>query len=589
MSQPSYTFGPERLDAGRTRFRLWAPGEDAVWLELEADGSRTPLHPVGDGWFEATAAAPAGARYRFGLKDGQSVPDPASRRQVGDVHGWSVVVSDDYTWREADWTGRPWTEAVIYELHPGLVGGFKGVAAALPALADLGVTAVELMPIADFPGERNWGYDGVLPYAPDAAYGGPEALKALVDQAHGLGLMVFLDVVYNHFGPDGNYLPVYAPSFFRSEEATAWGGAIDFGQQPVRRFFVENALYWIHEFRFDGLRFDAVHAIKDPAFLDALAAEVRASLPEGRRVHLVLENDDNSAARLTRGFDAQWNDDIHHVLHVLLTEETSGYYADYADRPAEQLARALAEGFIYQGEPSPHREGQPRGEPSADLPPTAFVNFLQNHDQIGNRALGERLTSLSDPEALMAAIALLLLAPAAPLIFMGEEIGATTPFLYFTDHAEPLAEAVRQGRRKEFASFAGFAQAQDLPDPNEQKTFERSRPTGEEPGAAEDRRLLYKHLLTLRRERLTPHLAGARSLGAEAIGEKAVVARWRLGNGARLTVAVNLGAEAARWSDAPQAEILYERRPARSAAGENDGGSGALDGRSVRVWLEPGA
>jgi len=270
----------------------------------------------------------------------------------------------------------------------------------------------------------------------------------LVDAAHGLGLMIFLDVVYNHFGPDGNYLGAYAPAFFRNDRHTPWGSAIDFGRREVRRFFTENALYWLMEYRFDGLRLDAVHAIGAPDWLDELAAEVRATVEPGRHVHLVLEHDGNAAHHLRNGFDAQWNDDAHHVLHVLLTGEADGYYADYADRPAERLARCLAEGFAYQGEPSAYRKGELRGAPSADLPPTAFVLFLQNHDQIGNRPFGDRLTTHAQAEAIEAAVALQLLCPQIPLIFMGEEGASTTPFLYFTDHHGELARAVREGRRR---------------------------------------------------------------------------------------------------------------------------------------------
>jgi malto-oligosyltrehalose trehalohydrolase len=308
---------------------------------------------------------------------------------------------------------------VIYELHAGACGGFRGVRAMLPGLHALGVTAIELMPIAQFPGRRNWGYDGVLPFAPAAAYGTPDELKALVDAAHGLGLMVILDVVYNHFGPDGNYLGEYASPFFRNDgPPTPWGAAIDVARAPVGDFFVHNALYWLQEYRFDGLRLDAVHALHAPDWLLSLADRVRAAC-RGRQVHLVLENEANQARLLGPGrFDAQWNDDFHNALHVLLTGESAGYYGAYADDPMARLVRCLAEGFAWQGEPM---RGRPRGEPSAGLSPMCFVNFLQNHDQVGNRALGERLSVLADPKRLEAACALLLLTPAVPMLFMGEE------------------------------------------------------------------------------------------------------------------------------------------------------------------------
>jgi malto-oligosyltrehalose trehalohydrolase len=369
--------------------------------------------------------------------------------------------------------------------------------------------------------------------------------------------MIFLDVVYNHFGPDGNYLASYAPEFFRNDVSTPWGPAIDFRKPEVRRFFTENALYWLMEYRFDGLRFDAVHAVTEPDWLDEMAAEVRATVEKDRHVHLVLEHDGNVAEHLRRDFDAQWNDDGHHVLHVLLTGENEGYYGDYADKPAERLARCLAEGFIYQGEPSAHRGGDKRGTPSADLPPTAFVLFLQNHDQIGNRAFGDRLTDSVKPEALEAAIALQLLCPQIPLIFMGEESASRSPFQFFTDHHGELADAVREGRRKEFASFAAFsdpARRAKIPDPNAAETFEQSRP---EPGGRGDaREELYRKLLRLRREHIVPRLQGAKAIGAEAIGASAVAARWQLGD-AVLTLAANLGAEPCAFA-CPSGDLVFE-------------------------------
>ncbi len=538
--------GAQVLGDGRTRFRLWAPSSPAVALEIEGRASQ-PMNAAGKGWFELETECGAGAQYRYRVKDDLTVPDPAARAQAEDVHGPSLVVdAAAFDWKSGDWRGRPWREAVVYELHAGLMGGFKGIAARLPQLKDLGVTAVELMPIADFPGRHNWGYDGVLPYAPDRAYGAPEELKALVDRAHELGLMVLLDVVYNHFGPDGNYLHAYAEAFFRDDRQTPWGAAIDFRQDAVRRFFIQNAIYWLMEYRFDGLRLDAVHAIDDPEFLEALAADVRGAVEPGRHVHLVVENETNSASLLRSGFDAQWNDDVHHCLHVMLTGEHHGYYGGFIDDPAGKLARALAEGFVYQGETAPNAE-HARGEPSADLPSTAFIDCLQNHDQIGNRAFGQRLTTLADPEALRAAVGLLLLSPHIPMIFMGEESGSRAPFLYFTDHGPELAKLVRDGRRKEFAHFPDFADPESLkriPDPNAIDTYEASRP---EPGPdAEGWRALFRRLLDLRRRLVVPGLEGVRSMEARPIGDKAVLARWRLGDGAVLTLALNLGEDPAR-------------------------------------------
>ncbi|MDB5683334.1 MAG: treZ [Sphingomonas bacterium] len=571
--------GATLTDQG-TRFRFWAPAQQAVTLEIDG-GASVPMRQLADGWFEAEAPCGAGTRYRYRLSPELAVPDPASRAIAGDVHDWSLVVDPgSYAWRNAGWSGRRWHETVLYELHAGLLDGFEGVAARLPELAELGVTAIELMPIAEFPGNRNWGYDGVLPFAPAAAYGTPDQLKAMIDRAHDLGLMVFLDVVYNHFGPDGNYLPVYAPHFFDEARHTPWGGAIDFGKAPVRQFFVENALYWLEEYRFDGLRFDAVHAIDDNDFLDALAAEIRRAVAPERQIHLVLENESNDAERLSRDYDAQWNDDFHNVLHVLLTGETGAYYQDFADRPAKRLARCLAEGFIYQGEGSPNHDGKPRGRPSGHLPPTAFVSFLQNHDQVGNRALGERLTLLARPQALHAATALMLLCPQIPMIFMGEEVGSETPFLFFTDFHHELADAVREGRRREFAKFPAFAdpaQREKIPDPNAVETFATSRPRGSQ---ADTWRARYRDLIALRQARIVPTLPGASALGAEAIGDQAVRARWRLGNGAVLTLAINLGETAVPDTDLPSAAPIH-------AVGTV--GAAKLGGYSFGAWLEAAA
>ncbi|WMD22217.1 malto-oligosyltrehalose trehalohydrolase [Achromobacter seleniivolatilans] len=542
-----YTHGALPLPDGRTRFRLWAPSAPPG-LALLVDGhAPIPLQPDAQGFVQADVPCPPGTRYRYQLDNGLTVPDPASRLQEDDVHGASIVTAaNTYQWRNPSWAGRPWEEAVIYEVHPGLAGGYTGLEARLPALAELGITLIELMPIADFPGPRNWGYDGVLPYAPDATYGTPDALKQLIDTAHGLGMGVMLDVVYNHFGPDGNYLSRYAGPFFRDDIQTPWGAAIDFRQAPVRRFFEENALYWLTEFRFDGLRLDAVHAISDPQWLVELAQFVRGQIPEPRHIHLVLENDDNRASLLTQGYDAQWNDDAHHVLHHLLTSEAHGYYADYATEPAKALARCLQSGWLYQGQPSPYRQGAPRGEPSSDLPPSAFVLFLQNHDQTGNRAQGDRLISLTaSADRLRAAVTLQLLAPQIPLIFMGEEEGSRAPFLYFTSHDDPaLAQAVRQGRQREFASFPAFSgvNASKVADPNDVNTWRQSDPwVMPDPSDAKAWRTHYSALLNLRNRVIAPRLAGAHSLGAHAVGIASVHARWRLNDGTVLTLYANLG------------------------------------------------
>ena len=587
-------FGAQVLPDGSARFRLWAPS--AAGMTLEVEGTPVPMRAEGGGWFSAQAPAGPGARYRFRMPDGLGVPDPAARVQAGDVHDESALVDPAaYAWRNTDWRGRPWHEAVIYELHVGTLGGFDGVRERLPELKRLGVTAIELMPLADFPGGRNWGYDGVLPYAPNTAYGTPDELKALVDEAHGLGLMVMLDVVYNHFGPDGAYIHAYAREFFREDMHTPWGAAIDFRRPEVREYFVQNALYWLMEYRFDGLRFDAVHAIEPQSFLPELAAAIRGGVEPGRHVHLVLEHEANAASLLCPGpgagsagepgaantiracFDAQWADDLHHCLHVLLTGESEGYYADFQDA-TPLLARCLADGFAYQGEVSPH-SGKRRGEPSGHLPTTAFVVCLQNHDQIGNRAMGERLSVLADPQALRAATALLLLSPFVPLLFMGEEWGTRNPFLFFTSHNEELAKLVREGRRGEFKHFSAFrdeAKRALIPDPNAEGTFTASIPDRASPETFD----LYRALLAVRRERIMPGLPGCRSAGVDVLGHGAVRARWRLGTGAMLTVLVNLGADPAPAQEAA-GEVVFETQPGLAASVQG----GMLPGRSALATL----
>jgi maltooligosyltrehalose trehalohydrolase len=540
-------FGANLIGANRTQFRIWAPAQTALSVAIER---RPSLAMARDdaGWFELEADCGAGTRYRYVLADGTQVPDPAARAQSGDIHGPSIVIDPrSYHWRNRNWRGRPWREAVIYELHVGLLGGFTGVARELFRLAQLGITAIELMPIAEFPGSRNWGYDGVLPFAPECSYGLPDELKNLIDAAHDHHLMIFLDVVYNHFGPDGNYLHLYAPEMFRTDLSTPWGPAIDFRRKEVRRFFIENALYWLLEYRFDGIRFDAVNQIPEQDWLDEMAAEVRRVVGPERQVHLMLENDNNAAKYLTDAFDAQWNDDGHHVLHLLLTGERDGYYQDYSDNPAARLARCLKDGFIYQGEPSPYRGGKVRGTRSAELPPTAFVLFLQNHDQIGNRALGERLTVLIDSKALEAAIALQILCPQIPLIFMGEEWASRAPFLFFTDHNPDLAKAVREGRRREFASFSprhdpGYLAR--IPDPNDPDTFERSKP-GSDASLGSRREAFYKDLLAIRQAEIIPRLHDMQAGDAHAIGPAAVLAQWQVGDQVLLMIGTNLSKSAA--------------------------------------------
>jgi malto-oligosyltrehalose trehalohydrolase len=572
-------FGAELRDDGTVRFRLWAPKASSVTLQLRDAERGLPMSRLDGGWFELATEAGVGSQYSFKIDDQQLVPDPASRFQPSGVHGPSELIDPlAYEWRDADWRGRPWDEAVIYELHVGTFspeGTFAGVEAKLDYLAGLGVTAIELMPLASFPGERNWGYDGVLPYAPARSYGRPEDLKRLIDAAHARNLMMFLDVVYNHFGPEGNYLGLYAPQFFTDRHKTPWGQAINFdgpGRRTVRDFFIHNALYWLEEYHFDGLRFDAVHAIADdsrPDILTELAEEVRAKFGPERHVHLVLENDNNAAHYLCRDaeprsscYNAQWNDDIHHATHVLVTGEKDGYYSDYADNPAWHLGRCLAEGFSFQK--SAFRDGSTRGERSRELPPTSFVSFLQNHDQVGNRALGERITKLADADAVKLAMAILLIAPSPPLLFMGEEFAAGSPFLFFCDFGPELAAKVTQGRRSEFAKFEQFsspeAQAQ-IPDPNDKETFLRSKLDWDSVGQETHSEWLdfYRNVLQCRREKVIPRIKDIAPGGAsfEVLAPLTLDVRWPFRKSGSLQLIANFDRGPLVPRDKPQGELLY--------------------------------
>jgi malto-oligosyltrehalose trehalohydrolase len=573
-------FGTQLLDTGGVRFRLWAPGVETVALVVD-DSADIAMRAQGDGWFEYTHPdAHAGSRYRFHLPDGLLVPDPASRFNPDDVHGASEVIDPStYDWTDTYWRGRPWEEAVIYELHIGCFtpfGNFAGAAQRLDYLAELGVTVLEIMPVADFPGGRNWGYDGTLIFAPDSTYGRPEDFKRLVEAAHERGLMVVLDVVYNHFGPEGNYLHTYAPDFFNPRHHTPWGDAVNFdgdNSRTVRDFFIHNALYWLEEFHLDGLRLDAIHAICDdgsPHIVEELAAAIRQGQGAERQIHLILENDRNEARYLGRDAEhqpllatAQWNDDIHHVLHVLASGERDGYYAEYAKDPARLLARCLSEGFAFQGEPSPFRAGEMRGEPSAHLPPAAFIDFLQTHDQVGNRAFGERLCHLADPAALEAVTAVLLLAPATPFLFMGEEFAADQPFLFFCNFGADLAQAITDGRRREFASFERFgdpAALERIPDPSAPETFVASVLDWSTFSQPKHLRVfdLYRRLLALRREWIVPRLAGMGNGAPHTtlFGGNALGVSWRLGDGSRLSLTANLGNEAVAARCA-EGELIY--------------------------------
>jgi maltooligosyltrehalose trehalohydrolase len=558
-------FGAQLTADGEVRFRLWAPAAHEVELLLhDGAGAARPLamRAQPGGWFELlTEAARAGSRYRFRIDGKLEVPDPASRGNPDDIQGPSEVIDPAaFEWDDDAWRGRPWHEGVVYELHVGTFspeGTFAGAQKKLDHLAQLGVTIIELMPIADFPGTRGWGYDGVLPFAPESAYGRPEDLKSFVAAAHRRGLAVMLDVVYNHFGPEGNYLHVYAPQFFTDRHHTPWGAAINFdsaGSRTVRDFYIHNTLYWLEEYHFDGLRFDAVHAIVDdskPHILTEIAHAVRTGPGRERDILLVLENGANQARFLgppgaPNRFDAQWNDDVHHCLHTILTGEKDGYYGDYVENPHAMLCRCLAEGFGYQGQLSAH-QGSARGEPSAHLPPTAFVNFLQNHDQIGNRAFGERIHALArSPEGLRAAYGVLLLAPSPPMLFMGEEWQAPQPFAYFCDFEPELAARVREGRKREFSRFARFGDKGGLaalPDPACVETFRAARLDWSVLQQRRHADILdqFQRLLAIRQRDivpLVPRISNGTCIKLEASGAFAV--DWGLDDGSILHLLANL-------------------------------------------------
>ena len=553
-------FGTQ-ITADGVRFRLWAPGTKAVSVKLYEPPQIVVMESQPRDWFEAEVeGVGAGARYRFVLEDGTEVPDPASRFQPEDVHGPSEVVDPlAFAWTDIGWRGRPWEEAVCYELHVGTFtpeGTFRAAIDRLDYLVHLGVTTIELMPVGDFSGRWNWGYDGVHLFAPDSSYGRPEDLKALINEAHARNLMVFLDVIYNHFGPDGNYLNIYAPAL-TDKHATAWGDAVNFddeGAGMVRDFVMANARYWLNEYRFDGLRFDAVHAIEDTGpkhLLQDLAEQIRAAT-DGRQIHLIAENSKNQAGWLKRRYDgtpglytAQWSDDIHHCLHALTTGEDFWYYADYAARP-DLLGRALAEGMAWQGEFMP-KEGISRGEPSGHLPSTAFVSFIQNHDHIGNRPFGERIGQLVPPAASRALAAIYLLSPQVPMLFMGEEWAAKQPFLFFSDMDGELADKIRQSRLDELTKFPGAEARGTPPDPVSEESFEASKLVWDDKDDGDGSRhlALYRRLLGIRRDEIIPRLLGqpANSGRYERIGPAGIQVWWTLGDGSELSLIANLSSE----------------------------------------------
>ena len=555
--------------------RVWAPTATTVDLRIEgqgADAVRRSLTAGEAGWWSGRwDDVTAGTEYRFSIDGGAGMPDPRSARQPGGVHGPSQLVDHAaFRWTDGAWRPGPLVEAVIYELHIGTFspeGTFDGAVARLDHLVDLGISHVELLPVNAFPGVHGWGYDGVALFAPHEPYGGPEGLKRFVDACHARGLAVLLDVVYNHFGPDGNYTGAFGP-YQTDKYRTPWGSAVNLdgpGSDEARRFFVDNALMWLRDYHLDGLRIDAVHAFVDTSathLLEQMATEVRALSEEtGRDLVLIAESDLNDP-RLVRspevggyGLDATWSDDLHHAIHVALTGERSGYYADFVGLP--DLVRAMTEIYVYAGRHAPHRD-RVHGRAADGLEPGQFVVFSQNHDQVGNRAAGERLAHLAGLDAAKVAAALVLAGPFVPLIFQGEEWAASTPFQYFTDHQDPaLAAAVSVGRQSEFKAF-GWPPDQ-VPDPQDPATLERSRLDWSELANAPHAAMLdwYRRLIALRRE-----IPGLRD-GQRPVVRADVDAGWIALDRNGATVVANVGSA--------QVTVPW---PVRTGSGTSDDAAG---------------
>lgn len=584
-----YTWGPSFTENG-TRFRLWAPDEGRVNLTLAAKSH--PMTRTDEGWFEVhVEGKPIGSGYGFVLPDGSTVPDPASRHQ-SDALGLSRLVDpDSYGWKNVHWKGRAWQEAVVYEVHIGTFtteGTFGAAAERLAYLADIGFTAIEIMPIAHFPGHRGWGYDGVFQYAPFSPYGTAEEFKEFIDTAHGLGLMVFLDVVYNHFGPEGNLLTKYASGFFRQDNPTPWGPRIDFAKTPVRRFFIENALYWIAEYRLDGLRLDAVDQIEDSGdvhVLEELAREVYASVDD-RMVHLITENPVNGTDLMAeredgmRLYKADWNDDFHHAVHAAATGERTGHYEPFSVEPWRQAAHALAGGYLNEGR---HVLKAVVPPVASSLPTDCFVHFLQNHDQVGNRAIGDRLHAGIDTDLNAALTEVLLLAPQIPLMFQGDDHLSQRPFRFFADYEGDLRADVWNNRAREAVSFGGFPEGfgpEDIPDPSDAATFEGCKLRWDLIDGQETTlwRNFLKRLLAVRRQHIVP-LLGSDLRGGKALEapNACIFVDWTHRSGT-LRIRANLGDEQVELGE--EVSLQTEKYPA--AAGD---GNRTLDTRTVRLFF----
>jgi maltooligosyltrehalose trehalohydrolase len=560
-----------------TVFRVWAPRARSLDIIIDSEAP-FPMQPSpDDGWWTADVA---GIRYRYRLDGGVPRPDPRSPSQPEGIDGPSQVVDHSvFGWTDQHWTGVPLASAVIYELHVGTFtpeATFDAVIDRLDHLIDLGVNAVELMPVAEFSGRRGWGYDGVLLYAPHHAYGGPDGLKRLIDACHGRGLAVIMDVVYNHLGPAGNYLAEYGP-YFTDRYSTPWGQAVNFdgpGSDDVRRFFVDNALMWLRDYHCDGLRLDAVHAILDSSavhVLEQLADEVSSLAGHlGRTVWLIAESNSNDPRLVRRrevggyGLDAQWSDDFHHALHVVLTGETAGYYEDFGGGLAD-VATALRQVFVYDGRYS-RVWGRRHGRPIGSLAGTRFVAYSQTHDQVGNRALGERLAALTTPARLRIAAALVLTGPCVPMLFQGEEWAASTPFLYFTDHGDPgLGRAVSEGRRNEFAAFGW--KPEEVPDPQDPETWRRSVLRWEEMGKGVHGEMLewYRALIALRRTE--PALTDGALNKVRVVVEEDVLVVWR----SHVVVACNLSGKDRSVGVGPRGHVILRSDPGIAVDGDGVG------------------
>ena len=556
-------------DDAAVTFRVWAPGRQTVELVIrpgDPSMQRLTLRASGDGLFAATLrSVTSGDLYEYVLDGAGPFPDPASRYQPRGVHGPSAVIDpQSFAWSDAGWRGVPLRRAIVYELHVGTftdAGTFDGVTDRLPYLADLGITVVELMPVADFPGSRNWGYDGASLFAPSRAYGTPDDLRRVVDTAHRLGLAVILDVVYNHFGPDGAYAGAFSPFYFSTRHCSPWGAAVNLdgdGSSQVREFFIENALHWLHEYHFDGLRLDATHGLIDDSprhFVAELAARARASLPD-RELLLVAEDERNLAAIVRApdvggwGLDAVWADDFHHQVRRMAAGDRDGYFEDYCGT-MDDLAATIRQGWFYTGQFSTHH-ARARGTDPAGATLDRMVFCIQNHDQIGNRPFGRRLNHQIDPALFRALSALLLFVPETPLMFMGQEWAASTPFLFFTDHHPELGELVTKGRREEFARFEAFAdpvRRTQIPDPQAPSTFSDSRLRWDEIAAATHAGILelYRAMLALRRTE--PALRSCAEFDAEAL-DSASLGVMRRGGGEALLLVLRTdagGVTAGHW------------------------------------------